>query len=165
MRELPVAGAREFDTLFRAHYPRLVQALTIVCGSTEMAADCVQEAFVRAHQRWGKVGRYEDPVGWVRRVAINRLRDEHRRAGRAERARARLTVEEAVEPHHDPLATVGEAMASLPKQQRVAMALFYVEDLSVAEVATAMGLSEGAVKFHLSRGRDRLRQVLEGDGR
>ena len=51
-------------------------------------------------------------------------------------------------------------LAELPRQQRLAMALFYVDELSVAEVATAMKLSEGAVKFHLHQGRDRLSQVV-----
>ena len=51
-------------------------------------------------------------------------------------------------------------LAQLPNQQRLALALFYVDDLTVAEVATAMRLSDGAVKFHLHQGRERLRQVL-----
>ena len=51
-------------------------------------------------------------------------------------------------------------LAQLPNQQRLALALFYVDELSVAEVARAMRLSEGAVKFHLHQGRARLRQVL-----
>jgi RNA polymerase sigma-70 factor (ECF subfamily) len=48
----------------------------------------------------------------------------------------------------------------LPKQQRVCVALFYVDGLSVAEIATALELSEGAVKFHLHQGRERLRGHL-----
>ncbi|HZB42618.1 MAG TPA: sigma factor, partial [Ilumatobacter sp.] len=60
-----------FDALFADHYARLVRALTLVAGDREVAADAVQEAFVRAHLRWRKIGRYDDPIGWVRRVAIN----------------------------------------------------------------------------------------------
>jgi RNA polymerase sigma factor (sigma-70 family) len=56
---------------------------------------------------------------------------------------------------------VGALLAELPRQQRLAMALFYVEGLSVAEVAETLTLSEGAVRFHLHQGRNRLRgQVL-----
>jgi RNA polymerase sigma-70 factor (ECF subfamily) len=51
-------------------------------------------------------------------------------------------------------------LSQLPRQQRLALALFYVEELSVAEVAGAMRISEGTVKFHLHQGRERLRQVL-----
>ena len=70
------------EPIFRAHYARLVRALTLGCGDAELAADAVQEAFVRAHERWDRIGRYDDPVGWVRRVAVNLLRDDHRRTVR-----------------------------------------------------------------------------------
>ena len=52
----------EFDELFAANYERLVRALTVISGSREAAADAVQEAFVKAHLRWGRVARLEDPV-------------------------------------------------------------------------------------------------------
>ena len=48
----------------------------------------------------------------------------------------------------------------LPRQQRLSMALFYVDNLSIAEVAATLGLSDGAVKFHLHQGRDRLRGLF-----
>ena len=56
-----------------------------------------------------------------------------------------------------------QMLAALPRQQRLAMALFYVDGMSIAEVATAMRLSQGAVKFHLHQGRERLRD-LHTDG-
>jgi len=52
-------------------------------------------------------------------------------------------------------------LVSLPRQQRLAVALYYVDGLSVAEVATAMRLSVGAVKFHLHQGRAKLRERLD----
>ena len=56
------------------------------------AADAVQEAFVKAHLKWRKISRYDDPIGWVRRVAINQIRDGHRRHERKNRALRRLAV-------------------------------------------------------------------------
>ena len=52
-------------------------------------------------------------------------------------------------------------LSGLPRQQRLAMALFYVEGLSVAEVASALEISDGAVRFHLHQGRARLRGLVE----
>ncbi len=52
------------------------------------------------------------------------------------------------------------AVGELPRQQRLAVALYYLEGLSVAEVASTLDLSEGAVKFHLHKGRERLRSVI-----
>jgi RNA polymerase sigma-70 factor (ECF subfamily) len=154
----------DLETMFRAHYGRLVRALALVAGSQEAAADAVQEAFVKAHLHWRRVQRYDDPVGWIRRVAINKLRDENRRQGRKERAVERLQTEARLETVEWSDGTDASALlAELPRQQRLAMALFYVEGLSVAEVATTLKLSEGAVRFHLHQGRNRLRgQVMDG---
>jgi RNA polymerase sigma-70 factor, ECF subfamily len=155
----------DFESTFRAHYGRLVRALTVVAGSQEAASDAVQEAFVKAHLRWRKVSQYDDPVAWIRRVAINKLKDEHRRAGRKQRAVERMSVnyQEAGggEPTFDEL---GSVLAELPRQQRLCVALFYIEQLSVAEIATALDISDGAVKFHLHRGRERLRGLLAEEG-
>jgi RNA polymerase sigma-70 factor (ECF subfamily) len=158
----------DIESYFRAHYGRLVRTLTVVCGSEEAAADAVQEAFVKAHQRWRTVGQYDDPVGWIRRVAINRLRDDHRRSVRKERAVTKLAAGETwtvdgPEPSASPM--LATALAELPKQQRLAIALFYLEGLNIAETAAALGLSEGAVKFHLHQGRGRLRDVIGEEGR
>ncbi len=161
--------AAEVEALFRAHYARLVRALTVVSGSREAAADAVQDAFVKAHLHWRKIRRYDDPVGWIRRVAVNRLRDDHRRHGRRERALERLAAqhrtagEESAADWSAGSATAEETaalLAGLPRQQRIAVALFYVDGMPVAEVAAAMGITEGAVKFHLHQGRARLRSVF-----
>jgi RNA polymerase sigma-70 factor (ECF subfamily) len=56
-------------------------------------------------------------------------------------------------------------LAQLPRQQRIAVALFYVDELSIAEVAAALNVSEGAVKSYLHAGRARLRRVVaSGEG-
>jgi RNA polymerase sigma-70 factor, ECF subfamily len=153
----------DFDAFFRQSYAPLVRALTVVCGSREEAADAVQDAFVRAHQRWSTISAYDDPAAWVRRVAINRVRDVFRRDARGRRARLRLAGDAQAIPAPEPDSSAAQtALRELPRQQRVAMALYYVHELSVAEVAAAMELTEGAVKYHLHQGRNRLRERLEG---
>jgi RNA polymerase sigma-70 factor (ECF subfamily) len=155
-----------FDALFRTHYERLVRTLTAVAGEREAAADAVQEAFVRAHLRWRRIGRYDDPIGWVRRVAINRLRDDHRRAGRHERALDRLASRRTVDvqpAEPDDGRAVDALLQRLPRQQRLVAAFFYVDGLSIAEVAETLGIAEGSVKSHLHDARQRLRRELETD--
>jgi RNA polymerase sigma-70 factor (ECF subfamily) len=150
------------ESLFRAHYGRLVRALTLACGSQEVAADAVQEAFVKAHLRWKRIQHYDDPVGWIRRVAINNLRDDHRRESRKSAALARESAfpPPAVRATDELPTDLGPILSQLPRQQRLAVALFYVDGMSVAEVADVLQLSEGAVKFHLHQGRARLRGVV-----
>ena len=154
-------GVSEFDAIFDAHYQRLVRALTIVAGDAETAADAVQEAFVKAHLRWRRISRYDDPVGWVRRVAINQLRDDHRRRGRKQRAISRLASRSDTVTPAPELDEFDRLLATLPKQQRATTALFYVDGLTVAEIAAALGIAEGSVKSHLHDARKRLRPVLE----
>ena len=171
-RSTEIAVVADIDELFRAHYARLVRSLTVVCDDRELAADAVQEAFVKAHLRWRQLRHYEDPIGWVRRVAVNLLRDDQRRAGRKRRAVERLAArtETTTEDVHRDVyrdEELAALLASLPRQQRLCVALFYVEGLTVAEIASTLGLSEGAVKYHLHQGRERLRGPLsasiEGD--
>ena len=156
----------DLDELFRLHYARLVRALTVAAGDRERAADAVQEAFVKAHLKWRRVQHYDDPVGWIRRVAINRLRDGHRSETRRARTLDRFSSVSQTSAGGTDLADglggggaeVLALLGSLPKQQRLCLALFYVDELSVAEIGAALGISEGAVKFHLHQGRERLRE-------
>ena len=153
----------DLESLFRAHHGRLVRALTVACGNEQIAADAVQVAFVKAHLKWRSIMSYDDPVGWIRRVAINNMRDEHRRESRKQRVVDRLGAEPEVQVQAPQLDEVAAMLAGLPRQQRLSLALFYVDGLSVAETAATLGISEGAVKFHLHQGRSTLRGQL-GEG-
>ncbi|HZP31118.1 MAG TPA: sigma-70 family RNA polymerase sigma factor [Acidimicrobiia bacterium] len=159
-------GPSDFDELFREHYWPMVRSLSVACGDPEAAADAVQEAFTRAFVRWRRISRYDSPSAWVRHVALNRVRDHFRHEERGVRARARLAghARESVPPPelHDAPADVATMLAILPKQQRIAAALYYVEELSVREIAETMKLSEGAVKYHLHAARTALRDRLGG---
>ena len=154
----------DFDAFFLSSYDSLTRSLAAAFGDRELASEAVQEAFVRAYTRWRRVRRLDNPAAWVRRVAINLLRDQHRRRGRRDRAVERLaalTPTHTVDPEHTTAAGgVLDHLQSLPQQQRIAVALFYLEDASVAEVAHAMSISEGAVKYHLNQGRTSLRKAM-----
>ena len=150
----------DFDALFQRGYPSLVRALTAMCGDRELAADCVQEAFCKAYARWRKISRYEQPLAWVRHVAVNQLRDDVRRRERANRHAPKLVGDATMESTEPAEFDLASTLAALPTQQRIAAALYYVEQLSVGEIAEAMGLSSGAIKFHLHAAREQLRGTL-----
>jgi len=148
------------EALFRAHYSQLVRVLTAVSADGEAAADAVQEAFVQLWLNWDKVAEYDAPVAWVHRVALNRLRNQHRALGRLTRALARLGRERAPAdpPPSSPLLA---ALSTLPYKQRVAVSLHFISGFTIAETAEAMGISPWSVNQHLSRGRAKLQDLLK----
>jgi RNA polymerase sigma-70 factor, ECF subfamily len=159
---MSVRYARPED-VFEHEYDRLVKALTIVAGDREEAADAVQEAFVRLVLGWDRLATYEDPAGWVRRVALNQIRDHHRSVGR--QARLLLRIEEQYRaPQGAPAADEGvwERLMRLPLKQRTALALHYLDKLTAREVADVMHVSEGTVRQHLHRARQALKESFEG---
>ena len=83
---------------------------------------------------------YDDPVGWIRRVAINKVRDGHRSRVRRDRTVERLGHEVRLTSEQPDISEVAELLSTLPKQQRAAAAMFYVEQLSVLEIAEALDI-------------------------
>ena len=149
-----------FDEFFDAEYPRLVRVLR---GAGPGAEDAVQEAFTQAALRWRRVSQYDDPAGWVRRVAVNRMLNERRRVVRRDRAVDRLGGRDPASPDTDGRLDLAAAMRVLPRQQRIAVALFYGAGLSSADTGAAMGITAGAVRFHIHEARKALRARLEVD--
>ena len=148
----------ELEALFRAEYRGLVRALAVVAGDLDSAADAVQDAFVQAHRHWPRIRRYDEPALWVRRTAVNRILNQHRSRKRRDAAVDRLP---SPVPAADRDLDVGPAVAALPDRQRMAVALHYLADLSVAEVAAAMKIAPGTVKAHLHAARQSLAPQLE----
>jgi len=150
------------EALFWQSYAPIVQALALAGGDLAAAEDATQEAFAQAWVRWGRISRYDNPGAWVRRVAINKLRNAHRSRLRGEAAVQRMTYEVASTPPSEPESDLTGALQRLPYKQRLCAVLFYVDGLSTAEVAQAMGISQGSVSQHLNRARTALRAHLEG---
>jgi RNA polymerase sigma-70 factor, ECF subfamily len=155
----------DVEDLFRANYERLVRVLTAAGGDAADAADAVQEAFVQAYVHWRRVRAYDDPVAWVRRVALHRLLNAHRSRERRARALGRFgaRADEVAAPAEagDRRVDLSRALAQLPPRQRAVVALHYFAQLSVREVADAMGTSEGTVKSQLHDARRTLGRHLE----
>lgn len=161
-----MATSADFETFFLDHYERLVRSLTAITSDPQRAEDCVQEAFIRASARWQQIRRLDNPATWVRRVAINLGRDTHRsetrRRRREDATRSQLIAPSPADGIAADLDLV-ELLRELTPQQRAVAALFYVEDISVADIADTLELSQGAVKFHLNKARTGLRTMLEAE--
>ena len=148
-----------FVRLFRAHHPRLYRYLQRLSGEPELAADLVQDAFVRLYRR----GSLPDaPEAWLISVALNLLRNARSTGSRRHRL---LTVARAEEAHSDPLpppdesATAGDArrrvqsaLERLPEREQ-RMLLLQAEGYSYRDIAAALALNEGSVGTLLARAR------------
>jgi RNA polymerase sigma-70 factor, ECF subfamily len=159
-------GDVAYEAFFRRTYADTVRHLVLTGLDPETAADCAQEAYVRAYTRWWRLRRYDDPAAWVRRVATNRAIDLFRSRGRQDKALPALAAEAATasETPPDP-GGIEELSALLPDQQRRVVELCYGQDMTAEQAAAEMGISAGAVRFHLSRARANLRPAVEAGRR
>jgi RNA polymerase sigma-70 factor (ECF subfamily) len=157
----PAPSARapaELEAVFRASFGALVRTLSLV---SDEAPDVVQEAFLEAHRNWATVSGYDDPAGWIRHVAINKARDRIRRRSTERRLLSRIRPPLSREQRPEEVIDLRAAVRRLPSRQQLAIALYYVADLPVDEVAATMSVTSGAVKASLHAGRKRLAQILE----
>jgi RNA polymerase sigma-70 factor, ECF subfamily len=155
-------GGGDFDAFYRESYAGLVRQLWAVTGSRQDAEDVVQEAFVRAAARWGRVGAYELPEAWVRQVAIRLARNELRRVRRGLAALLRLRPAQQDGPSEDRPALI-VALRDLPLRYRQVLVLHYLADLPVQQIAAELDLPQGTVTTQLARGRLALAQRLGTD--
>jgi RNA polymerase sigma-70 factor (ECF subfamily) len=148
----------EFDGLYAACASRLVLQVALLTGDVGEAQDAVQEAFIRAWTHRDRVEAGTGAEAWVRVTAMRLAVSRWRRVRRSVlSASPPETTTAGPDPNHVALV---EAMRSLPKVQRTALALHYFCDLSVEQVALETRAPVGTVKARLSRGRAALAVVL-----
>jgi RNA polymerase sigma-70 factor (ECF subfamily) len=148
----------------RTDYPRVVAALGVVVGDPARAEDAVQDALATALDHRGSI---HDLPGWVFAAARNRVRSGSRRRGAERRALERVAGRRTPDGRDvDPTLDDGlvAEVRRLPERQREIVVLHYLLDLSVADVATTLGVTDGTVKTQLHRARTTLRERLGDDG-
>jgi RNA polymerase sigma-70 factor (ECF subfamily) len=143
--------------VFEASYRRLVGQLYGVCGDLTEAEEVVAEAFARAVQHQRTFAHVDNPEAWLRTVAVNVSRTRYRRR---RMAMLREHADHRDPPMSDEHLTLVAALRRLPVPQREAIALHYLADLPVSQVAEAMDVPVGTVKARLSRGRAALAVLL-----
>ena len=155
------------DVLFRRHYPGLLRLAVVMLGSREAAEDAVQDAFVALHRNHGLLRDPEAAESYLRSAVLNRCRSWVRRQDTQRAPRPLLLVrsqqesaEETMVGRDDAGALVA-AMRDLPRRQREVLACRYVLELSVAETARLLHISDGSVKAHTHRGLQTLQRRIE----
>jgi RNA polymerase sigma-70 factor, ECF subfamily len=146
-----------FDDWYRQNHPRVLTALVLMTGSTELAVDATDEAFVRALDRWDQVRAMESAVGWTIRVGLNVAKRRARRRTVELTLLGRERVDRALPA---PAGEAWDAVRQLPERQRTAVVLRYALDLPEAEIASVLGTSRSSVSTTLTEARRRLATLL-----
>jgi RNA polymerase sigma-70 factor (sigma-E family) len=151
---------QDFDEFYVATHRRIVGQIYAMTGSLHEAEDCVQEAYARAWQQWGKLSAgHRHPEAWVRTVAARLAVSSWRKAvsRRAAHRENQLAVVSGMNPDH--LAIVA-ALRKIPADQRLAIVLYHYANLSIGEIAAETGAPPNTVKARLARGRKALASHL-----
>ena len=169
-------AAEEFARVVATHRQQIFRFLLASTRDMDLAETLTQDCFLKAHRHWSSFRGESSAITWLMRIAIN-LQKDHWRNRRVQfwrhtRSNA-VDSEEASEwlpsgessPEQQLLAReqvkrVWRAVDGLSERQRTVFLLRYVEELDIAEIGRATGLSEGTVKAHLSRALGRVRGEL-----
>jgi len=162
-RRVPVSYELEFNEFFTGSFRRIVGQVYAATGNLVEAEDSVQEAYVRAWQRWDEVREYANPEAWIRTVAYRQLVSAWRKAvNRATAHRRAAPTPEIPGPNPDRLALITGLRRIAPELSR-AIVLYHLAGLRVAEIALETDTPEGTVKARLNRGRKALIQHVTED--
>ena len=157
----------EFTEFATASSPRLYRSALLLCGDRHLAEDLVQETlarvYVRMHRTLGRIdaGRIDNPPAYAQTALVRIFISSRRRRSSGEIAVDAVPETRTTAPDDDLRVTLGAALAALAPLDRAVIVLRHLDDRTVAEVATALGLSEGAVRNRSMRALERLRERLD----
>ncbi len=151
----PARLTEPFGDFYRREAKKVGSLAYVLSGSRTLAEELTQEAFLAAYRRWDEISGYDRPDAWVRRVVANLAASRIRRYRIELRVMARLVRERRAvsELFPEAEAMFWSAVRTLPRRQAQVVALYYLEDRSVADIANTLGCAEGTVKAHLHQAR------------
>lgn len=163
IREVSDATTNDFDVFYRREFAAIAVVAGATVGDRSAGEDIAQEAFSRASERWSTVSTYDKPGAWVRRVAINLALSRRRRLANEAKALRRVGRAEEVSTQRQGDPEIWNAVDQLPPRQRAVVALHYLDDLAVADIAEILEISVSATTSHLHKARQNLARIL-GEG-
>ena len=158
--DLPTVQAQPcFDSFYREEYASLLGLAITLSGNRWASEDLVQEALLRAHRDWASVADYAGP--WVRRVLINLAMSRFRRLRVEARGLVKLPTRTSVPALTEPTDDFWNEVRRLPRRQAQVIALYYLEDAPIRQIAEVLGIKDNAVKAALFKGRKSLANKLQ----
>lgn len=145
-----------FDDFYRLHRADAVRWAVALVGSRAVAEELAHDSLLAVGRRLDTI---DNPAGYLRRTVVNNARSWHRTHLRERR---RIALVNAGQPtsYTQPTRDTLDALARLPYRQRAAVTLRYWADWTDADIAAALGTSEGNVRVLVHRGLAHLRSAL-----
>jgi len=158
---------RAVTAIYSEHYRALVRLAAFLVRDVATAEEVVQDSFVAMHGAWRRLRDTDKALSYLRQSVVNRSRSVLRHRMVVDKNTPKPPPDMPSAEHGAIIqlerSAVVSALRALPDRQREALVLRYYGDLSEAQIATAMGISRGAVKSHTARAMSALRAVLERD--
>jgi RNA polymerase sigma factor (sigma-70 family) len=164
-----VGDRKAFDLLARRWGKKLLAHAWRLTGDVDLAREAAQDGWIEIVRGLGRLQDERAFPAWAYQIVSRRCARQIGRRRRERNLVAAAAIEPVIETESPETADPGAAdrlrtaLAALPQAQRAAVGLFYLEDMSVAEVAVALNVPAGTVKTRLMHARRSLRAVLEGD--
>jgi len=152
--------AQAFDEFYRDTSLRMVRYAYALTGDLAEAQDVVQDAFTKAWRNWRTVAVHPAPEAWMRLTISRQSTDRWRRLGGLRSVLSRTGPPEPAPPPSEDTVLLTAALKRLPAHLRQAVALHYLFDLSVAQIAEETNSPVGTVTSWLHRGRTELATIL-----
>lgn len=172
LRRACKGDVQAFEELMQSHESRIYAIALRMMGNREDAQDCAQEAMVRIYRAMGSFKGQSALATWIYRITMNTCLDELRRR----KARKLTSLDSLVDNGWSPTDTgdtpeehglrvekqnaLNQAIQSLPDDMRAAIILRDVKGYSYDEIASILDANVGTIKSRISRGREKLREIL-----
>lgn len=160
-----VRSRRGFQRVYRRAYPRVYRTLAALLANPTDAADCTQDAFVRAFDEWERLRRDMPLEVSIHRIAVERAASYRRKsrlksvAGLLHRLGSPLAKGES--PGLDAQRSLVSALRTIDPKLAAAIVLRYYHGYTNRQIAGVIGVSERTVVNHLREASERLRTALE----
>lgn len=151
-----------FEDFARAATPRLYRSARFLAADPHTAEDLVQETLAKVYVRWMRrlAAPLEQPQAYAHRTLVRTYLSARRKRSSTERPAADLPDAGTSDGDHDLRLALTGALATLAPLDRAVLVLRFLDDLSVAETAERLSLSEGAVRNRSMRALGRIRELL-----
>ena len=172
LRRACKGDVQAFEELMQSHESRIYAIALRMMGNREDAQDCAQEAMVRIYRAMSSFKSQSALATWIYRITMNTCLDELRRR----KARKVTSLDSLVDNGWSPTDTgdtpeehglrvekqnaLNQAIQSLPDDMRAAIILRDVKGYSYDEIASILDANVGTIKSRISRGREKLREIL-----